>query len=340
MASTTSLPPCDAWQGGPTTSAGRRAGERDASAPVPPRVRTLIVDDSESVRDGLSHAARGPARTASSSARWATPRRRSRSPACSTRTSSSRTSRCRASTRSALVRALAGLPPPPAVLVLSAFADAPSARQAIEAGAIGWVLKDSEPDDLFAALLGPPGVATRRDGRRRRTRRAAIPRPDFGAALDARTVWALLRAPRGRPRRHDRREPRDARRDAGRARRALCPAPQHARPGARQRRSTSRRVPRSYLLTSAGRLELARLERRIPGRPRGRRPADAALAAVPSRRGAVCPRRPVLSARPASSPDTARPGSTGRARCAGCGSARRYGRRGSPRPARRARGGR
>src|SRR4051812_33835512 len=46
------------------------------------------------------------------------------------------------------------------------------------------------------------------------------------------------------------------------------------------------------------------------------------------------------SAGPASSPDTATPGSTGPARCAGCGSVRRCGRRGSPRPATRARGGR
>src|SRR6185436_692272 len=70
-----------------------------------------------------------------------------------------------------LVRALAACRPRPAVLVLSAFADASAARHAIDAGAIGWVLKDSEPE----------------------------PAPDFGAALDARTVRALIRALEGDP---------------------------------------------------------------------------------------------------------------------------------------------
>ena len=57
----------------------------------------------------------------------------------------------------ALVRDLSACRPRPTVLMLSAFADAPSARQAIEAGAIGWVLKDAEPEQIFAALLGAAG---------------------------------------------------------------------------------------------------------------------------------------------------------------------------------------
>src|SRR4029079_3751603 len=182
--------------GGPHKDRRRRAGEREASAPVPPRVRTLIVDDSESVRDGLSMLLEAR-------------------PYCELVGAVADPDEALALTRALyphvvlqdfsmpgvdpfrLVRALAACRPQPAVLVLSAFADASSARQAIDAGALGWVLKDSEPDDLFAALLGAAG---HRDATDRATRRLEPgPVPDFGAALDARTVWALLRALEGDP---------------------------------------------------------------------------------------------------------------------------------------------
>ena len=88
----------------------------------------------------------------------------------------------------------------PAVLVLSAFADAPSARRAIEAGAIGWVLKDAEPDELVrgAARRRPASRPTAARPPPRRSSRT--PAPDFGAALDARTVvGAPARASRATP---------------------------------------------------------------------------------------------------------------------------------------------
>jgi DNA-binding NarL/FixJ family response regulator len=223
-------------------------------------VRTLIVDDSESVRDGLSMLLEAQ-------------------PYCELVGAVAEPEDALGLTRTHhphvvlqdfsmpgvdaldLVRCLSACRPQPAVLMLSAFADAPSARRAIEAGAIGWVLKDAEPDELFAALLGAAGFRNARD-----TVRGTFdpgPAPDFGAALDARTVWALLRALEG---------------DAGGmtveglATRAVLPVAIAAR---YLQRLTTRdpalvttvdvpAVPRSYLLTSAGRRELARLEQRIP----------------------------------------------------------------------------
>ncbi|MEY2535620.1 MAG: hypothetical protein QOF29_3530 [bacterium] len=52
-----------------------------------------------------------------------------------------------------LIRAISVVSPRPAVLMLSALANERSTRKAIAAGAHGWVLKDSEPEMLFAALL-------------------------------------------------------------------------------------------------------------------------------------------------------------------------------------------
>jgi hypothetical protein len=145
--------------------------------------------------------------------------------------------------------------------MLSAFADAPSARQAIEAGAIGWVLKDAEPDELFAALLGAAGFRDTREPMRGTS--DPEPSPDFGASLDARTVWALLRALEGDP---------GGMTVESLATRAVLPVAVAVR---YLQRLTTRdpalvtpvdvpAVPRSYLLTSAGRRELARLERRLP----------------------------------------------------------------------------
>ena len=243
--------------GRPDNERRRRAGEREASAPVPPRVRTLIVDDSETVRDGLSMLLEAQ-------------------PYCELIGAVADPDEALALTRTLqphvvlqdfsmpgvdpfrLVRALAACHPQPAVLVLSAFADAAAARQAVDAGAIGWVLKDSEPDDLFAALLA---AARRRDGSD--SAFEPEPAPDFGAALDARTVWALLRALEGDP---------GGMTVESLATRAVMPVALAAR---YVQRLTARdpalvtpvdvpAVPRAYLLTSAGRRELARLERRIP----------------------------------------------------------------------------
>jgi len=243
--------------GRPDNERRRRAGEREASAPVPPRVRTLIVDDSESVRDGLSMLLEAQ-------------------PYCELIGAVADPDEALALTRTLqphvvlqdfsmpgvdpfrLVRALAACRPRPAVLVLSAFADTSAARHAIDAGAIGWVLKDSEPDDLFAALLA---AARRRDGSD--SAFEPEPAPDFGAALDARTVRALLRALEGDP---------GGMTVESLATRAVMPVALAAR---YVQRLTARdpalvtpvdvpAVPRAYLLTSAGRRELARLERRIP----------------------------------------------------------------------------
>ena len=160
-----------------------------------------------------------------------------------------------------LMRELSACRPQPAVLVLSAFADALSARQAVQAGAVGWVLKDAEPDELFAALLGAAGF--------RDTARAVIgdipttAEPELGTALDARTVWALLRALEGDP---------GGMTVEGLATRAVLPVAIAVRYV--QRLMTRQpalvaavdvpAVPRAYLLTGAGRRELARLEQRIP----------------------------------------------------------------------------
>lgn len=173
-----------------------------------------------------------------------------------------------------LVRALCACRPQPAVLVLSAFADAPSARQMVQAGAIGWVLKDAEPEELFAALLGAAGF---RDSRPVTGNVSTDPEPGSGVerelvnALDARTVWALLRALEGES---------AAMTAEGLAARAVLPVAIAVR---YLQRLTTRApalvtsvdlpaVPRSYLLTGAGRRELARLERRIPTAQAGAAP--------------------------------------------------------------------
>jgi response regulator of citrate/malate metabolism len=168
----------------------------------------------------------------------------------------------------ALVRELSACRPRPAVLVLSAFIDAHAARQAYQAGAVGWVLKDAEPEELFAALLGAAGA------RHRSTAVAGAPGWEAGApvatlavapgseppaSLDARTVWALLRALEG--------DPGGLTAEAISTRAVL-------RMGVALRylqRMASRDpalvvgvAPGTYGLTSAGRRELERLERRIP----------------------------------------------------------------------------
>jgi DNA-binding NarL/FixJ family response regulator len=166
-----------------------------------------------------------------------------------------------------LMRELSACRPQPAVLVLSAFADALSARQAVQAGAVGWVLKDAEPEELFGALLGAAGV--------RDTTRAAIrdiatmaPAAELGTALDARTVWAVLRALEGDP---------GGMTVESLATRAVLPVATAVRyvqrlmtrQPALVAASEAAAAPPAYLLTGAGRRELARLERRIPAHTGG-----------------------------------------------------------------------
>jgi DNA-binding NarL/FixJ family response regulator len=156
-----------------------------------------------------------------------------------------------------LTRELTACSPRPAVLVLSASSDEASARQAIDAGAIGWVLKDDEPERLFAAMLGAVGFG----GHDRLVTPA--PAADVNATLDARTVWALLRAldhePRGLT-------PEEV---AGRAVLPVAIAVRYLQ------RLTARRPAlvapaigpaphRRYGVTVAGQREIERLERRIP----------------------------------------------------------------------------
>jgi DNA-binding NarL/FixJ family response regulator len=255
------------------------AGGDAASAPSSPRVRTLIVDDSEVVRIGLSQLLQSR-------------------PFCELVGAVGEPEAALEVTRTmhphvvlqdfsmpghdaiALVRDLSACRPRPTVLMLSAFADAPSAHRALEAGAIGWVLKDAEPEQIFAAVLGAVGgrggsrVAAPHDGgllTAMPAPSAPAPAPEAPVApdlevttpLDARTLWALLRGLEGEP--------------AGLsiddvAGRAVISAGVAAR--YLQRLSTrhpalvapvATGARRAYALTPAGRVELARLERRIPG---------------------------------------------------------------------------
>jgi DNA-binding NarL/FixJ family response regulator len=236
-----------------------RTPETNASVPLAPpgaRVRTLIVDDSEAVIEGLTQlldvqpycevvgAVSDPAsaieRTVALhpdvvlqdfSMPGVDPFR--------------------------LTRDLTACTPRPAVLVLSASSDEASARQALDAGAVGWVLKDDEPEQLFAALLGAAGFG----GRDRPV--APEPARDVNTSLDARTVWALLRALDDEP---SGLTPEEV---AGRAVLPVAIAVRYLQ------RLTARRPAlvapaigpaphRRHRLTSAGEREIERLERRIP----------------------------------------------------------------------------
>jgi CheY-like chemotaxis protein len=219
-------------------------------------VRTLIVDDSETVRDGLSLLLETQ-------------------PLCELVGAVADPQAALELTRTThphvilqdfsmpgvdtleLMRALVACRPQPAVLVLSAFADGPSAGKAMAAGAVGWVLKDAEPQELIAAMLGAAGFGAAPIAP------AADARPGFEVAtpLDARTLWALLRALESDP--------------AGLtvealASRAVVTVPVAARyvqrvaarhPALAAVAATEAEDPR-YVLTAAGHRELARLEGR------------------------------------------------------------------------------
>ena len=194
------------------------------------RVRTLIVDDSEAVRDGLGMLLEAQPFCelvgAVSDPASALERTRAMHPHVVLQDFS-----MPGIDPFALMRELSACRPQPAVLILSAFADEQAARQAVEAGAIGWVLKDAEPEQLFEALLGAAGLrASARAGIAEPERHAPtallapVPEPEperepeLVASLDARTVWASARR---RPGRSDHRGARHARRAAGDDRRAL-----------------------------------------------------------------------------------------------------------------------
>jgi CheY-like chemotaxis protein len=239
----------------------------ETTAPVPPRVRTLVVDDSEAVREGLSRLLEAQPYCelvgAVSDPASAVERTRATHPHVVLQDYS-----MPGVDSLALVRELSACRPQPAVLVLSAFANAHAARQAYQAGAIGWVLKDAEPEELFAALLCAAGV------RARSMAMAGAPDWEVGApvatvgeapvpevpgSLDARTVWALLRALEGDP---------GGLTAEDISTRAVLPAGVALR---YLQRMVSRRpalvagvAEGVYGLTSAGRRELERLERRSP----------------------------------------------------------------------------
>jgi DNA-binding NarL/FixJ family response regulator len=239
--------------GTPDTSGGERL-----EAPVDARVKTLIVDDSEAVIDGLTQLL-------------------DVQPYCEVVGAVSdpvsaveRTIALRPDVvlqdfsmpgvdPFRLTRDLAACTPRPAVLVLSASSDEASARQAIDAGAIGWVLKDDEPEKLFAAMLGAVGFG----GRDRLAPRE--PAAEVNTTLDARTVWALLRALAHEPRGLTPEEL------AGRAVLPVAIAVRYlqrltARTPALVAPAIASTRLRRYSLTAAGAREIERLERRIPAR--------------------------------------------------------------------------
>jgi CheY-like chemotaxis protein len=171
----------------------------------------------------------------------------------------------------ALIREISLMSPRPAVLMLSALASEQSTRKAIAAGAVGWVLKDTEPDLLCAALQRAARSAEVDDDSAAADDAvgAAIAHAvdpgagasDGGKSSDARNVRALLRCmhdvPGGVP-------------ADELSRRAVVPL----RVAARQlKRLEARRPPlvalvgegERYVLTAAGEQELERLERHVAG---------------------------------------------------------------------------
>jgi CheY-like chemotaxis protein len=234
-------------------------GARTAGAAV----RVLIVDDSVAVRDGLTAMlGANPAYTVAGAVADA--------PGAL---------RCAAAAAAdvvlldlsmpgvdplALLRDLRALAPAPAVVVLTAFADKRRIAAAIAAGAVGWLLKDATPDELFAALApfaGAPAIDVPHAEPPDEEWTDAPPLPSGGlGVIDARTCRALLRAL------HGSRAPLDCRDVAARA---VLTEPMTRRCLARL---ATRRPPLvtvaggdeaepRYVLTRAGEAELCRLER-------------------------------------------------------------------------------
>jgi CheY-like chemotaxis protein len=164
----------------------------------------------------------------------------------------------------ALLRSLRALTTAPAVVVLTAFADKRRIAAAIAAGAVGWLLKDAAPDELFAALApfaGAPATDVPHAEPPDEEWTDAPPLLSGGlGVIDARTCRALLRALQGSP------APLDC---AEVAARAVLTEPMTRRSLARLAARAPALVavaggdeaqPR-YVLTPAGEAELCRLER-------------------------------------------------------------------------------
>jgi CheY-like chemotaxis protein len=166
----------------------------------------------------------------------------------------------------ALVRDLRALSPAPAVVVLTAFGDKRRIAAAIAAGAVGWLLKDAAPEELFAALApfagAPSPVVPHAEPPDEEWPDAPLPSSGGLGLLDARTCRALLRALHGSP------APLDP---AEVGARAVLAEPMARRALARL---AARRPPLVevaggdeaeplYVLTPAGEAELCRLERHV-----------------------------------------------------------------------------
>jgi DNA-binding NarL/FixJ family response regulator len=78
-----------------------------------------------------------------------------------------------------------------AVVVLTSFADKARVTDAIEAGAVGYLLKDSEPSDLLAAIRSAAAGHAPLDPRIARTLLPSAPATDPAAALSVRERQVL-----------------------------------------------------------------------------------------------------------------------------------------------------
>jgi DNA-binding NarL/FixJ family response regulator len=231
--------------------------------PAIARVRVLIVDDSEAVRNGLSLLL-------------------SSRPSCEVVAAVDDMDSALAHVRDAsphvvlldfsmpeldpfaLIRGLDGCRPRPAVLMLSALANEGSTRRAMAAGAVGWVLKDAEPEALFAALLRAARSAAAGGALTGRAPAANGLGAEGGgtSSADPRTVRALLRALQGNASGATAEEvaasavvsPRAARRHLTRL---------AMRPPAYVTIACGASAACRYILTPAGEQELERLERHI-----------------------------------------------------------------------------
>jgi CheY-like chemotaxis protein len=226
-------------------------------------VRVLIVDDSPAVRDGLGAMLRAnPAYAVAAAVADA---------AAALRCASAGAADVVLLDLSipgvdplALLHDLRALPAPPPVVVLTAFADKRRIAAAIAAGAVGWLLKDATPDELFAALspfAGAPAIdvphAEPLD--EEWTDAPALPSGGLGV-IDARTCRALLRALHGSP------APLDCSEVAVRAvlteaMTRRCLARLAAREPALVVVAGGDEAQPRYVLTAAGEAELCRLER-------------------------------------------------------------------------------
>ena len=83
------------------------------------------------------------------------------------------------------------------VVVLTSFAEADRVRAAVEAGAIGYLLKDSEPGDVLAAVRAAAAGHAPIDPRVARALLPSVDRPSVGPALSDREREVLAHVARG-----------------------------------------------------------------------------------------------------------------------------------------------